>query len=360
LPSALESDDNAELRTRGLPLCAETVKLPRVRILLVSQMYPGDSEPDYGVFVRSLEQALAARGHTIEHAVLTSRKGGKAKYARLASRSIFAARRLRPDVVYAHFLVPTGLLAGLASRAPLVVTAHGQDVANIGSIPGVRSATAAVVRRATTVIAVSDYLRRELEEKVPAARGKTQVVDSGVDLERFSSSTPPDGPPAFLCVGSLTERKNVIRLASAFERLGEGTLTFAGDGPLRAELEGRKDVRLLGAVPYDRVPGLIAESHVVCQPSLVEPFGLATLEAMASARSVVATSVGGPPEFVTPEAGVLVDPRDESGLASALSEAAALPRPNLAGRAVAEQHDVRLQAERVEAILLRAVRDRRA
>src|SRR5512133_3528579 len=104
-------------------------------------MYPGDSEPDYGVFVRGLEQALTARGHTIERAVLTSRRGGKAKYARLASRSIFAARRTRPDVVYAHFLVPTGLLAGLASRAPLVVTAHGQDVANIGSIPGVRAGT---------------------------------------------------------------------------------------------------------------------------------------------------------------------------------------------------------------------------
>ena len=44
-----------------------------MRILLVSQMYPGDSEPDYGVFVRGLEQALTARGHTIERAVLIGR-----------------------------------------------------------------------------------------------------------------------------------------------------------------------------------------------------------------------------------------------------------------------------------------------
>src|SRR5205809_8090295 len=101
-------------------------------------MYPGDSEPDYGVFVRGLEQALTARGHTIERAVLTSRQGGKAKYARLASRSILAARRTRPDVVYAHFLVPTGLLAGPASRAPLAVTAPGQAVAHTHSIPAVR------------------------------------------------------------------------------------------------------------------------------------------------------------------------------------------------------------------------------
>jgi glycosyltransferase involved in cell wall biosynthesis len=332
-----------------------------VRILLVSQMYPGDSEPDYGVFVRGLELALAARGHTIERAVLTSRRGGKVKYARLAARTLAAAHRFRPDVVYAHFLVPTGLLAGLASRTPLVVTAHGQDVANVGSIPGVRAATTAVVRRATAVVAVSDYLRRELESKVPAARGKTQVVDSGVDLERFKPSPSPDGPPAFLCLGSLTERKNVVRLARAHEILGEGTLTFAGDGPLGAELDGRKGVRLLGAVPYDRIPALIAESRVVCQPSLVEPFGQALLEGMACARSVVATNVGGPPEFVPPEAGVLVDPLDENAIVAALRAAAQLPSPNSAARAAAERHDVNEQARRVEAILeAAAAPDRRA
>ncbi len=330
-----------------------------MRILLISQMYPGDSEPDYGVFVRGLEQALAARGHTIERAVLTSRGGGKAKYVRLAVRTLSAARRFRPDVVYAHFLVPTGLIAALVSRAPLVVTAHGQDVANIGSMPGVHAATSAVLRRATAVIAVSDYLRRELEAKVAAARGKTQVVDSGVDLERFSPSPPPDGPPAFLCLGSLTERKNVLRLARAFELLDEGTLTFAGDGPLRSELEGRERVRLLGAVPYERIPGLIAESHVVCQPSLVEPFGQALLEGMACGRSVVGTRVGGPPEFVPPEAGILVDPLDQEAITGALRAAAELPRPNLAARAAAERHDLNEQARRVEQILL-AARDRRA
>jgi glycogen(starch) synthase len=330
-----------------------------VRILLVSQMYPGDSEPDYGVFVRGLEQALAARGHTIERAVLTSRGGGKAKYARLAGRTIAAARRFRPDVVYAHFLVPTGLMGGLASRAPLVVTAHGQDVANVGSIPGVSAATTAVVRRASAVIAVSDYLRRELEAKIPAARGKTQVVDSGVDLERFKPSPPPDGPTAFLCLGSLTERKNVVRLARAFERLGDGTLTFAGDGPLRPQLEGRKVVRLLGAVQYEQIPALVAVAHVVCQPSLVEPFGQALLEGMACGRSVVGTLVGGPPEFVPPEAGILVDPLDEQAIAAALRSAAELPRPNPAARAAAERHDINEQARRVEAVLLEAVRGRR-
>jgi glycosyltransferase involved in cell wall biosynthesis len=310
--------------------------------------------------VRQLELALAARGHQIEHAVIATRAGGKAKYLRLAGRTLAAARRFRPDVVYAHFLFPTGLIAGLSSRAPLVVTAHGQDVANIGELPGVRAATAAVVRRASAVITVSDYLRRELQTKVPSARGKTQVIDCGVDLERFRPSPPPEGAPAYLCLGSLTERKNVVRLADAFARLGTGTLTFAGTGPLRAELENRENVRLLGAVAYDRIPELIAASRVVCQPSLVEPFGQALLEGMASGRSVVGTKIGGPPEFIPPAAGVLVDPFDENAIAEALRDAAGLSTPNPAARAAAERHDVNEQARRVEKVLLEAARAPRA
>ena len=329
-----------------------------MRILLVSQMYPGPDDPDLGAFVAQVERALAARGHEIERAVLDRRAGGKARYSQLAGRAVRAARSFRPDVVYAHFLVPAGLIAALSSRAPLVVTAHGQDVRNVGAVRGVASATRHVVRRAASVVAVSDYLRRELESRIPEAIGKTEVIDCGVDLDRFpllpARPAAEDGP-AYLCVGSLTERKNVLRLADAFRRLGDGTLTFAGDGPLRRELERRADgVTLLGTVPQERIPELIGESDVVCQPSLVEPFGQALLEAMACGRPVVATAVGGPPEFVPPEAGILVDPSDEPAVAAALRAAAWLPCPNPAARAAAERHDVKRQAERIEAVLERA------
>jgi len=329
-----------------------------VRILLVSQMYPGPDDPDLGVFVAQLERALRERGNEVELAVLSSRSGGKRRYLELWRKVRAAGPH---DVTWAHFLVPSGLVAAKAG-GPLVVTAHGRDVRNIGAIPGVAHLTARVVERASSVIAVSDYLRRELEDKVPAARGKTEVVDSGVDLERFADGEPVEQleSPAFVHVGSLTARKNVVRLADAFARLGRGSLTFVGDGPLRGELEGRERVRVVGRVPHDDVPGWLRAADVVCAPALIEPFGQAILEAMACGRTVVATRVGGPPEFVPPEAGVLVDPLDVDGLAAALETAAAMPSPNEAARAAAAGHDVRLQAERVEAILLRAARDRPA
>ena len=334
-----------------------------MRILLVSQMYPGPAAPDLGVFVQQMAEALEKEGNELERVVIDRRGRTPAKYGWLAARATAAARRFRPEAVYAHFLFPAGAAAAVAARvsgARLVVTAHGRDVRNVGSIPGVAAATRKVVRRADAVIAVSDFLRRELEAKLPEARGKTRVIDSGVDLERFRHREP--GPlratlgwegeePFYLCVGTLDERKNVVRLADAFGRLERGNLAFVGDGPLRDRLVGRPRVRLVGRVPHEQVPDWIAACNVVCQPSLIEPFGQTILEALATERPVLATRIGGPPELVTPDTGVLVDPGSLESIEAGLKEAAELPRPNPAARAMAEQHDVRLQARRVAEVL---------
>jgi glycosyltransferase involved in cell wall biosynthesis len=109
-----------------------------------------------------------------------------------------------------------------------------------------------------------------------------------------------------------------------------------------------------GRVPQSEVPQWVAACDVLCQPSLREPFGQATLEGMAMERTVVATTVGGPPEFVPPEAGVLVDPESTAGLVEALDRAAAMPSPNPAARHAAAAHDVKQQAARMAEILSRA------
>jgi len=326
-------------------------------------MYPGPSAPDLGVFVKQVTDELERAGNDVSRVVIDHRGGSPAKYGGLAARALAEARRFHPDVVYAHFLFPAGAAAAFAARrvgARLVLTAHGRDVRNVGAIPGVATATAASIHRADAVIAVSDFLRRELEAKIPDAEGKVHVIDSGVDLTRFAHRDPAplraelgwERPGThYLCVGTLDERKNVVRLADAFARLDEGSLVFAGDGPLRGQLEGRERVRLLGRVAHEKVADLIAVSDVVCQPSLIEPFGQAVLEALASERPVVATRIGGPAELVTPETGVLVDPGSVESIAAGLAAAAELPRPNPRARAIAEEHDVVRQAARVARLL---------
>jgi glycosyltransferase involved in cell wall biosynthesis len=167
--------------------------------------------------------------------------------------------------------------------------------------------------------------------KVPEADGRVRVIDCGVDLERFRNRNAAE--------------------AEAFGRLREGSLAFLGAGPKRTELEARPGVRVVGRVPHERVADWIAACDVLCQPSLVEPFGQALLEAMASERSVLATRVGGPPEFVTPEAGIVVNPTDLDAIEAGLRVAVTLPAPNPHAREAAAEHDVRRQAERVSAVL---------
>lgn len=218
-------------------------------ILIVSQMYPGPDAPDLGVFVRGQEEALRARGHRVRVVAVTKRGGGPAKHLGFALRVLWAVRRSRADVVYAHFLAPAGVLAawalGRQSRTGLVVVAHGRDVRNIGERRGVARAMRTLAARADSVIAVSRYLADDLEARVPELANRVHVIDAGVDVEtRFTPGLNADararlgarwGAPepgiAFLFVGTLDDRKNVLRLADAFARLGGGSLTIVGDGP---------------------------------------------------------------------------------------------------------------------------------
>lgn len=332
----------------------------------MTQMWPSAEHPDLGSFLVPLVREFENQGHEVHVSSISKRGGGPGKYVRLSRLAQRDAKRFRPDAVFAHFLFPAGAAGALAARAssaPLVVMAHGQDVANLASKSWVRRPTAWVLDRSAAAIVNSRWLGAQLIEALPGVGPEPfEVIDCGVDLDAFAPQ-PADAAraalgwggdgPAFACVGSLIERKNVVALADAFAALGRGRLAFVGDGPLRARLEGRPGIRIVGRVAHEEVPAWIAACDVLCQPSKREPFGQAALEAMAMERSVVATTVGGPAEFVDEASGVLVDPNDPNALRAALERAAELPSPNSSARTAAAAHDVRRQAARMLEVLER-------
>ncbi len=328
-----------------------------MRILLLSNMYPSPQRPEYGVFVAGLADGLRDRGHQLDDAVLVAGEGGLRRYLLLLARGVVAARR-RPDVIYAHFLVPTGLIAWVCSRlsgAPFVVTAHGNDVANAERNVALRVLTRFVLRRAAAVIAVSDHLAGRL----PEGAAGVEVINCGVDTGRFVPTARAEGDgPRFVFVGALTERKNVGRLLRAFATLGEGSLTVVGAGPLGAELRAQAPagVRFTGRLGQSAVADQLAAADVLVLPSLVEPQGQVVLEALACGRPVVATRNGGPAELIGDECGALVDPLDVSAIAEGMLRAARLGIPCAAAVAVAAAHDRRIQVERIEQVLERSAR----
>lgn len=347
-----------------------------MRIVCLSNMYPSPGAPDYGAFVRDMCDALEARGHEVDRVAIVTRSAGAlrtpAKYGGLLARAVRAVRGA--DVVYAHYLFPTGAIAAACNRVtgvPWVVTAHGGDVANLARSP-VRRATAAALGSCSGVIAVSRYLVERMRE-AGLHPPDLHVVNMGVDMDRFVPGDraearrrlgiPPDGP-VVVAVGGLTDRKDPLTLLQAVARLRAGHPTarvaFVGDGPLAGAVRlgarhlGIPDGSLLmpGALPHERVPDWIAASDVLSMVSRVEPLGVAALEALAGGRPVVTTAVGGAAEVVPARgAGAVIAPGNPVALAEALAAKLADPPSPAACRAAASGHALDRQAGRVAHIL---------
>jgi len=236
-------------------------------------------------------------------------------FARAARRAAHDA-----DLVHAHWL-PSGAVA-LTTRKPFVVQLWGTDVELARRAPWLARR---VLERARLTICASNALADSARELGAKA---VRVIPSAVELpERVGE---PADPPEVLFVGRLSPEKGILDLVQAADGI---PLTVAGDGPLRDRVPGA-----LGFVQHTALPPLYERAAVVAVPSHREGFGVACAEAMAHARPVVASAVGGLLDLVVDgETGVLVPPRDVPALRGALERLLADPdlrrRLGQAGRA---------------------------
>ena len=204
--------------------------------------------------------------------------------------------------------------------------AHGQDVANLGRVPGVTAATKRVVGRAAAVIANSSWLADRLCERIPAAREKLSIADCGVDLDAFAPRDAAEARARARLGRGRGPRVPLRRLADRAQerdpprrrlRAPRGRAASPSSATARCASSSRAGANVTRTGRQSRSPRCprwVAACDVLCQPSLIEPFGQATLEAMAMERSVVATTVGGPARVRhAPRPGVLVDPEDDDG-----------------------------------------------
>ena len=205
------------------------------------------------------------------------------------------------DVVHAHWL-PTAAVA-LATRRPVVLTVHGTD---LELARRTRPLVRALLGRVRIVLAVSESLAEGV--RLLGALD-VRVVPNGIAL-------PPEigeeaEPSQILFAGRLSKEKGILDLVEA---AGGHKLVVAGDGPLRARVPGA-----LGWLPHHELDRLYARAAVVACPSHREGFGVACAEAMAHARAVVASDVGGLRDLVVDgETGLLVPPGDVAALRAAL------------------------------------------
>lgn len=244
---------------------------------------------------------------------------------------------------------PPGFAAILRQESTWVVRLREFGRWFDGLIGSSRRATRLLVATQATLAGVPPRHRQRCEF----------MLENGVELERFRpmpwpAAPGPQQPLQVLFVGRLIPAKALTLLIDAVGQVraaGQAVrLTVVGDGPLRAQWEQHARgldgvVDFVGNQPLSAVAGHMQRCHVFCLPSVRESGGAVLLEAMASARPVIAIRFGGPAELVDDSVGALVEPiarQATADIAALLQQVVAQPADwaakGLAGRRKVEAH----------------------
>jgi glycosyltransferase involved in cell wall biosynthesis len=255
-------------------------------------------------------------------------------------------RAWRPAIVHTH-TAKAGLLGRLAARAaavPIVVhTFHGHVLRGYFS-----PAKTALFRRIETrlatladaLVAVSDAVKSDLVSLGVAQAERIRVVPLGLELGHLAGPLPrgalrkeagiPENAPLVGMVGRLVPIKDVpcfLRAARlVLEKRKDARFALVGDGEERPALESLcRELGIFGRVFFlgwrGDLAGVYGDLDVVVNASRNEGTPVALIEALAAARPVVATRVGGTPDLLGGgERGRLVPPAEPEALARAVLE----------------------------------------
>ena len=354
-----------------------------MRVLVLTHNYPRFPGDPAGAFVARLARATEAAGHetrvvtphvagTAEHEVDAGVAVTRFRYApgklervgytgslhrdaftkplvALALAPFFASYRLaaaravrdfRPDVVHAHWWMPSGAIAATLGT-PLVVTSHGSDVRLLENVPPTRTLARRVYGRASAITTVSHFLARDIARLLPGIETPVEVLPMPLDVEHFAKgeSERRVSPPRVLYAGNLVASKGVDLLIEAIALLHEQgvpcELRILGEGrelPALRSLATRRGVAdavtFSPFVAQSAMPAEYGRSTVTVLPTRgnAEGLGLTLVEALLAGSAVVGTPAGGIPEVVIDEeTGLIARGGDANHLAAQIGRLIADP-----------------------------------
>lgn len=267
--------------------------------------------------------------------------------ARVIVRLFKLLQAEQPDVVQA-FLFWANVAAracGRILRAFPVISSYHDEVVSEGWL--VRLVDRLTLTWTDRIVCCSGAVGRSVVSRIGGKIEHCTIIPFGVDIEQFEATAAAtrrelglrDNQKVIGTVCRLVEPKKGLRfllqaMAVLARKYGQPPcqLLIVGDGPSRHELELlREQLDLSSWVVFAGsrrdIPRILHALDAFVLPSLYEGFGIALLEAMAAGKPVIATAVGGIPEFVlSGETGLLIEPGNVEALADAIDRLLSHPQ----------------------------------
>lgn len=296
-----------------------------MNILVVANMYPSESDPVYGTFVKNFTDSVRTRnkGGRTDICTICGRRSGKmaklraysAYYLRLAAKLLFS----QYDLVYVHtiaFPAPVIRLASLFRTLPLVFNVHGGDVLTSNRLKlRLRNMCRPLLGKARMVVVPSEYFRKVLEQEFPELDSAKIVCSPSGGISKIFYSVPAHRPLAgrqavLGFVSRIDSGKGWELFVDLIARLRSEGLdckgVMAGRGAQTEMLRryisdspAAQYIDYIGPKTPDELPALYASMDIFVFPSqLSESLGLVGIEAMAAGTPVIAADMAGPKTYI--------------------------------------------------------------
>ncbi len=226
------------------------------------------------------------------------------------------------DVIHAHdwLSLPAGLEAKKASGKPLVFQVHATEYDRVGDNclnDDIRAIEKKGLEEADIVVAVSDYTRRQIINRYDIDPKKIEVVPNAVDHAKYKANFAADfshlknnGKKIVLFVGRLTFQKGpdyFLKAALKVSRLDPDVMfVFSGAGDMErwlieesAKLGIADKVIFAGFLRGNDLARLYRMADLYVMPSVSEPFGITSLEALANGTPILVSRQSGVAEMVS-------------------------------------------------------------
>ena len=290
-----------------------------MKILLISNMYPSQNHPTYGIFVKNFENQLKKEGFEFDKAVIYGR--GKNKLEKIVKYSKFFVEVFQKvtkgnyDLIYVHYvnhsLLPLLFVKPIIKK-PLVINAHGSDIFVNNKIASyIQKLVTSIINAADLIVVPSKYFKDIVSIKFGINKNKIFVSPSGgVNTNLFKPYNKTTDIFTIGYVSRIDKGKGWNILLDAVNSL-KNKYTFkvliVGGGAEEdlllkkiKKLNLENIVEFVGSKPHNELVKYFNKMDIFVFPTIriAESLGLVGLEAMACGLPVIGSNIGGLREYI--------------------------------------------------------------